>query len=75
MRRPNFRFDAMLGKRSGDPRGAIVCVSSIGKMLQLASAALREETAGRLLLTRTVLKRAVIEYNVAWNRERDMAAA
>ena len=44
-------------------------------MLELASAALGEMTAGRVLVVRAGRKRPVVEQGVARNAEGDMAAA
>ena len=65
----------MLGQRADNPRAAIIRISRVGQVLELAPAALREKAARRGLVACPPLYAAIIEQNVTWNGESDMAAA
>jgi hypothetical protein len=69
MRLPDFGCQAMLSERTSDPRTAIIGISLIGEVLQLAPAALRKVAAWRRLVPGAMLQRPVFQQQVARNRE------
>src|SRR5690348_17861155 len=60
MRCPNLGREAVLGERSFDARNKISAIGFVVRVLQLAAAAFREMTAGRLLMMRPRSKRSVV---------------
>ena len=53
--------EAMLGERADDPAGAIIGISGVGQVLELAPAAFGKVTAWRHLVARALDQRAVVE--------------
>jgi hypothetical protein len=65
----------VLRKRSFDARNEVSAICVVIRVLELASAAFRKMTAGRLLMMRPRRERSVVEQGVARNSKRHMAPA
>jgi hypothetical protein len=75
MRFADLGGEVVLRQCGLDTRDEIAAIGSVVRVLQLAAAAFREMTAGRLLMMRPRSKRSVVEQRVAGNAEGDVAAA
>jgi hypothetical protein len=71
----DFCFQAMLGKRAGDPGPAIIGIGGVGQVLELAAPAGRKMAARWLLMTGPMLERAIVEKHVARDGKRYVLSA
>src|SRR5688572_4650659 len=73
MRLTDIGLEAVLGQRTGDPVFEIVPIGGVSDVLELAAAAFGKMAAGRLLVVRARLDRAVFVQLVAGRGERRIA--
>lgn len=75
MRLANLRLQSMLRQCGLDPRDEIAPIGLVVGMLELASAALGEMMARRILVMRSRRKRSVVEQRVARDSKCHVSAA